>query len=99
LKPPLITTKAQFAEVLQKALAQAREFAKAVPDDPFQKSILAQLEFMAGNLARGSTPTYEDRQKINMGVIAMRTLEDSSPDYARLLSELDYAFNRWESLS
>ena len=98
MKPPLITTKSQFREALQKALPQAREFARALADEPFQKSVLAQLEFMDRTVAEGRTPTYDEREKINIGVIAMRTLEDSFPEYAKLLSELDYAFSRWESL-
>lgn len=98
VKAPLIATKAQFADVLRQALGQAREFVQAAPDDPFQKSILAQLEFMAKSQTEGHVPTFEEREKINIGVIAMRTLEDSDPDYAKLLSELDYAFSRWESL-
>jgi len=99
MQAPLISTKAKFAEVLAQALPKAKEISASLPDDPFQKSVLAQLEFMAQSLANGHIPTYDERQRINIGVIAMRTLEDSFPDYASLLSELDYAFNRWEALS
>ena len=98
MKPPLITTKAKFNEILQQALGRAKALAQEVPDDPFQKSILHQLQFMAQFLTEGRVPTYEERQKINVGVIAMRTFDDSDPTYAEQLSELDYAFNRWESL-
>lgn len=99
MKPPLITTKAKFREVLGQALAKGTEYAAAVPDDPFQEGILNQLRFMGQFLSEGRTPTYDERQEINIGVIAMRTLEDTDPDYAKLLSELDYAFNEWETLS
>lgn len=98
MKAPLIVSKSKFAEVLQTCTAKAKQLTAAGPDDPFQESILAQLEFMARSIAEGRPPSAADLDRINIGVIAVRTLEDSDPGYASLLSELDYAFRRWQDL-
>jgi hypothetical protein len=98
MKPLLIVSKSKFLEVLETCLAKARRHVAASPDDSFQKSILAQLEFMALCTAENRIPSPADLERINVGVIAVRTLDDTEPEYASLLSELDYAFRRWQSL-
>jgi len=98
MKAPLITSKSKFAEVLHTCLAKARQHVAAAPDDPFAKSILAQLEFMARCVAENRAPSAADLERINVGVIAVRTLEDTEPEYASLLSELEYAFRRLSAL-
>lgn len=98
MKPPLIDSKSKFREVLDAALAKARQHVAAERADPFQKSILAQLEFMVRCIAENRAASASELEKINVGVIAVRTLEDSEPEYASMLSELDYAFRRWAAL-
>jgi Tsi6 len=98
MKPPLIDSKGKFREVLEAALAKARQHVAAGPDDPFQKSILAQLEFMARSTADNLPASQSELEKLNLGVIAVRTLEDTEPEYASMLSELEYAFRRWPTL-
>lgn len=98
MKALLINSKSKFLEVLQTALSDALQHVAASPDDSFQKSILAQLEFMARCAAENRVPSFSDLERINVGVIAVRTLEDTEPEYASKLSELDYAFRRWQTL-
>jgi hypothetical protein len=98
MKPPLIDSKNKFREVLDAALAKARQHVAAEPNDPFQKSILAQLEFMARSVAENRPASANELEKLNLGVIAVRTLEDTEPEYASTLSELEYAFRRWATL-
>jgi hypothetical protein len=98
MKPPLINSKSKFLEVLHACLSEARQHVAAAPDDSFQESILAQLEFMARCAAENRVPPVSDLDRINVGVIAVRTLEDTEPEYASQLSELDYAFRRWQTL-
>jgi len=99
VKAPLINSKSKFLEVLHTCLSEARQHAAADPDNSFQKSILAQLEFMARCVTENRVPTLSDLDRINVGVIAVRTLEDTEPVYASQLSELDYAFRRWQTLA
>ena len=98
MKPPLFTSKSKLAEGLAQALPKAKASLGKTPDDVFQKSILAQLEFMARCIAENRTPSPDDLNRFNLGVIAVRTVEDTDPDYAALLSELEYAFRRLKTL-
>jgi hypothetical protein len=98
VKPPLFTSKSQFAEGVAKALPKAKASVAKNPDDAFQKSILAQLEFMERSIAENRAPSAEDLDRLNLGVIAVRTLEDTDPEYAAFLSELEYAFRRLKTL-
>lgn len=98
MKPPLIDSKSKFREVLEGTLAKARQHVAAEPNDPFQKSILGQLEFMARKVAESQPASASELEKLNLGVIAVRTLEDTEPEYASMLSELEYAFRRWPTL-
>lgn len=98
MKPPLIDSKSKFREVLHAALAKAQQHAAAEPSDPFQKSILAQLEFMSRSATENRAASASELEKLNLGVIAVRTLEDTEPEYASTLSELEYAFKRWPTL-
>lgn len=98
MKPPLITSKSKFAEALKAALPKAKDSVGKSPNDAFQKSILAQLEFIDRSFTGKRPPSPEDLNRINLGVIAVRTLEDTDPEYATLLSELEYAFRRLETL-
>lgn len=98
MKPPLLSSRSQFAEGLGQALPKAKASVAKNPDDAFQKSILAQLEFMALSIAENRAPSAEDLNRLNLGVIAVRTLEDTDPEYAALLSELEYAFRRLKTL-
>jgi len=98
MKAPLIASKSKFAEILQASVANAKQLVAANPDDSFLKSILAQLEFMGRCIAENRAPSPAELERINVGVIAVRTLEDTSPQYASQLSELEYAFRRWKDL-
>lgn len=98
MKPLLIDSKSKFREVLDAALAKARQHVAAEPADSFQKSILAQLEFVARCIAENHAASASELEKVNFGVIAVRTLEDTEPEYASTLSELEYAFRRWPTL-
>ena len=53
---------------------------------------------MALSIAENRAPSAEDLNRLNLGVIAVRTLEDTDPEYAALLSELEYAFRRLKTL-
>jgi hypothetical protein len=99
MKAPLIASKSKFAEVLQASVAKAKQLVAASPDDSFLKSILAQLEFMSRSVAENRAPLAAELERINVGVIAVRTLEDTSPEFASQLSELEYAFRRWKDLA
>ena len=47
----------------------------------------------------GRTPTEEEAERITLGAIAVRNLEEEDPEYADWLKELAYAFRKtWKTL-
>ena len=42
------------------------------------------------------TITEKERASIDLGLMAAKELEDSDPDYARVLEEVDYYFSKLE---
>lgn len=93
----LITTKAEF----QTVLAFAREQTESLRGSSGFKlldTVLAQLEHMRTSTEEGREPTDEERGATDVGPIAVRNFEDSHPDYAKLLKELDYAFRNFDKL-
>lgn len=62
------------------------------------RQIAGQLEFMAAATADGRVPTAAERRRTTLGPLAARNLEDSDPEYADTLEELDYTFIRYPLL-
>jgi hypothetical protein len=83
---------------LGKARQKTAEALALDPSWPFAISIQKQLDFMDACVAGGRTPTAEEGSRITLGVMAVRNLEESAPDFATLLTELDYGFRNWDYL-
>lgn len=96
--PAEINTFADLESAVISALERTVELRQATPEYEILGSILHQLEFIQQHLDRHRKPATADRERIILGVQAVRELEDSDPDYARQLMEIDYAFRHWENL-
>ena len=72
-----INSRADFFRVLGEASRTTSMLLGRVPQDPTIQSINAQLEAVKGWTARGRQPTEEERSKLDMGVRAMRELENT----------------------
>ncbi len=99
MKMPLIATRSQFKAILQKAEARTEELAKLGPSFKVPAMIRPQLEFIGEFLKQGKTPASEDRDRITIGVLAVRNFDDSDPEYSTWLKALSYAFKHWEQVS
>jgi hypothetical protein len=99
VKPSLIQTKIAWADYLERTIHQTEEFEKLDPNWELLKGIHRQLDFMKSCAANGRTPTSEEGSRVNVGPIAAKNLEDSQPEYAEWLMELDYAFRHWQELT
>jgi hypothetical protein len=53
---------------------------------------------MSACLDSGRKPTDEQAASVNVGLMAVRELDDADPDLADALKWLDYAFKRWDQL-
>lgn len=94
----LIPTRAVFPVYLRDAIAQTQDLKRQVPGFDLLTIIERQLAFMRTATQGGRVPPESERMKTDIGPIAVRNLEESYPDYARLLQELDYAFRRFDRL-
>jgi hypothetical protein len=96
---PSPTTRAAFAALLDRALERASSYEQALPGVSLFVSVREQLSFMARCVQRDEPPADQDLQRINVGLLAVRELQETDPEFADWLMDLDYAFKRWPELS
>ena len=84
--------------MLEEARLKTQEALAVDPTWSMTNTIQAQLDFMESCVANGRSPTPEEASRISLGVIAVRNLDDSYPEYSSLLKKLSYAFKRWDKL-
>ncbi len=96
--PPLIQNRQSFHEHLEKAYLRSQEKIALNPDWDLPKTIARQLVFMKECTGDEKTPTADEREKPNVGVLAMRNFEESDEEFASWLSGLNYAFRRYHQL-
>jgi hypothetical protein len=95
----IIKSREDFFRVLDEALAQILERLKKMPNfDPYQM-IENELDAMKRWTAGGRTPTEQEREWVDIGVITIRELEPAETgedyDFNNLLHELNYYFSNW----
>lgn len=83
-----------FTELLdlikQGQLLMATRLAKSPSFGPYT-SVDKQLQFLAAAYQAGTKPSWEDKKRLTIGVLAAREFEDSDPELADLLFKLDHA--------
>ena len=80
------------AAVLDLASAMTQERITLAPGVDVYVLIEQQLDFMRGFEAVGVDPSESDRERISIGVIAVRNFDDVDPEYSRVLCEAAYRF-------
>lgn len=96
--PVAIVDRKLFSEYLDLATRRTKEIAAEVPDWQVADMVLPQLDFMRASTTAGRAATGEELERLNVGVVAMRNVEEVDPDLARVLVELDFAYRRFEAL-
>ncbi len=94
-----IQSRAEFFDVLDRTLDDARRRLAATPRLPAYQSLVAQLEAMKAWTANGREPTPDERGKIRIGLLAIREL-DPEPEgeeaaFIDALHALNGYFRRW----
>jgi hypothetical protein len=97
-QPLLIQTRDKWHEVLRDALAKTAEFERLDSSWSLLKNVRRQLEYMQSCVAGGRSPTADEASKVDVGPLAVRNFDDTQPEYAKWLMELDYAFRHWDRL-
>lgn len=88
-----IVSRDAFAAVLAEARARAAQL--SAMRHPTAPAITAQLDHMARTTAEGRVPTDDERTGTNLGPLAVRNFEETDPELADALEELDYTFRRY----
>jgi ankyrin repeat protein len=91
-KRKIIST-TDFQKMLADALAIVKELEVRSPGFAVYESIRLQLEALTQWTANGRRPTAEEEQRITLGVIAVRELEDDSRPEVQKLSQLLMSIN------
>jgi hypothetical protein len=97
-KPSYVKSKKHWHEVLAQARARTDEVRALDPAWGLAIAISAQLDQIETAVANGRSPTEQEKERLSLGVLAMRNLDDSDPGYSKLLKALDYAFWHWDEL-
>lgn len=93
-----IDDRRHFQERLEAALETLAILNDASPDFELLQVLEAQLQFMHECVADGGSPRRADQDRITLGALAVRNLDESAPELSSELSRLDYAFRHWDSL-
>jgi hypothetical protein len=99
-RPADIQSRAQFLSLLDSTKRRVENELEIDPQRRLMKIIQAQLEFMAECTKGGArNPTDEEAARVDVGPLAVKTLEEEDPEFCHWLCELDYAFAQtWKSL-
>lgn len=94
-----IQSRVGFQEGLERAVAETQVLMTRLPEWGILPEIEAQLAFMIRATADELEPTPEEQAMTSLGLISLRHFDGIEPEYARLLSELNYVFCRHQRLS
>ena len=84
---------ANLVSMIDKALQMTDERLRTSPL-PMLSSIRTQLQFMKDTVAAGRAPTTDEKNRLTIGVIAARELEQTDSDYAEALSDAVFEFKK-----
>jgi hypothetical protein len=80
--------------VLDLAKKMTEEKLHDVPSSSIYLHALAQIDFIKRVLMQGRAPTQEERDFIDIGLMAIKELDDTEPEFSGVLCELSYQFKK-----
>jgi hypothetical protein len=83
-----------FKTLLDKALAETTQKLIKFPNYGVYIHALEQLNFIQSIINQSMSPTQKEKDKINIGLMAVKELEATDIEYCDLLCEVDYYFKR-----
>lgn len=78
-----ISSRNDFRRVLSETRNIAKQLMTETPEFGPYQSIVNQLQAIANWTSHGRTPTEKERESLNLGLIAMRELENNSEPSVR----------------
>jgi hypothetical protein len=87
-------TKADLPSLISTGQKMISERVATAPDFEIFQSIKNQLDFIGATVAAGRKPTEKEKESLTIGIYAAREFETSDPDFANVLFDIAYLFNR-----
>ena len=95
----IINSRDDFWHVLDESIDIVGQRLRVAPQSWVYQNIQRQLNAMKGWTSTGRTPTQEERESIDVGLIALRELEPAETGDEQMfvtnLHELNYYFENW----
>jgi Tsi6 len=89
-----VPVQSDLPRLLDQGLRMVRERLEASPHFPVYLSIQRQLEYLQQTLTLGQSPAAGKVDSLTLGVYAAREFENSDPDFADVLFNVNYLANR-----
>ncbi|MFN7973520.1 MAG: immunity protein Tsi6 family protein [Acidobacteriota bacterium] len=89
--------RSELCALLDRALAMTGERTARIPAGTVEAmlaSIGNQLRFMRDTVAAGRAPTVAEKNSLTLGVIAVRELEATDPEYCDAITEAAFLFKK-----
>lgn len=83
-----------LTSVLNTAKTMAEDKLLHFPSSGVYLHALAQINFIGKILTEGRTPTQQERDFIDIGLMAIKELDDTEPEFSDALCELSYQFKK-----
>jgi hypothetical protein len=84
----------EFKELVSNALNITDDKLSKYPKYGVYIHAKEQLSIIKLFIDQGKTPTHSDKEKITIGLMAVKELESSDPEYCYILCEVDYCFRK-----
>ncbi len=78
------------------AIKLTNERLALAPDFQILRSVKAQLDFILDSFQKNKKPTDAEKERVTLGVLAVREFEDNDPEYADILSKVSYLYKHPE---
>jgi hypothetical protein len=89
-----VESEPDLPRLVQRGLMLIGERLARSPDWGLYRSVQAQLEFIRGKLVRGERPSDAEKDRIILGLLAVREFENVDDELADVLHAVNYGFNR-----
>lgn len=83
-----------FKELVSKALDITNDKLIKYPEYGVYIHAKEQLLLIQSFIDKNKSPNHSDKDKINIGLMAVKELESVDPDYCYILCEVDYRFRK-----
>jgi hypothetical protein len=93
-KVRLIMFSQEFKDLVLKALNMTNNKLSIFPNYGVYIHAKEQLSIIQSFIDKDKSPTQSDKDKINIGLMAVKELESADPDYCFILCEVDYRFRK-----